>query len=306
MRLGVVDTQRPAWMPKLVSHLDRLGYSRYWATEQRSSVQSASPTLVAAIAGSHSQRLRVGTAGVLLGLYSPLKVAEDFRLLQIFLTGRLDLGIAGAIPTEPLLSALLDGRPPPQPDTYARKVRALVRLVRGEPAEAGGISGTAVGPRGDGTPEIWLCGTTPRSAALAAELGISYSFHHFLAGTHPAPSGAPRPDGPEIVRMYVDAFRPHPSVPEPRYNVACYGVCADTSERASHLWNSALPQEAQRSDLARMIRPTFCGNPVECRDQLLALRQQYGTEEVIVQSITLDFEAYLASYTLLAHACNLG
>jgi luciferase family oxidoreductase group 1 len=304
MRLGVLDTQRPDWVRELVPHLDALGYSRYWAAEQRSVVQSASPTILAAIAGGLSGRLRIGTAGVLLCVYSPLKVAEDFRVLQQAFPGRIDLGMAGAVPAEPHLSALLDGRPPLGSETYAQKVRALVRLVRDDPAATQGSARALLGPRCEGTPELWLCGTTERSARLAAELGICYSFHDFLARAKP---GSPEAlDGPAVVRAYREAFRPGPSLPAPRFNVACYGVAAASSEQAAALWRSALPAEARKRPMEEQVGPSFCGTLAECRQQLRAQADRYGTDELVVQSVTVDFEACLNSYSLLADACRIA
>jgi luciferase family oxidoreductase group 1 len=299
MRLGVIDNNRPDWVPELVTHLDRLGYSRYWATEQHSSYQSGSPTVLTAIAGGLSGRMRVGTAGVLLNLYSPWKVAEDFRLLQLMFAGRVDLGVTGGVAAEPVQSALLDGRPPLDPRTYAAKVRTLVRLMRRERDDTG-MSGGKLGPRCGGTPDLWLCGSSMRSALLAAELGICYAFHdRAVSGPATGPNTVvdERYSGTEVVRAYVNAFQPHRTLREPRFTVALYGICASTSAEAESLWRTRGREDDSR--------PGFCGDPEQCRRQLEDLQRRYQTDELIIQTITRSFDACMTSYELLANACHL-
>ncbi len=299
MQLGVMDTQRPDWMKVLVPLLDSLGYTRYWTTEQHSPVQSASPTVAAAIAGMLSGRIRVGTAGVLLAFYSPVKVVEDFKLLELMFRGRVDLGIAGSDLVEPMRGALLDGRPALRPESYLERVRALVRIVRRRESAPDALGWNQLGPRCRGTPEIWVCGTTERSARLAAELGVSYSFHEYLSAKARAGSDY----GPANLRTYREAFDWAASPTGPRCNVACYGICAETSARAAELWRQNFTANELSSGLTA---PNFCGTPEECRAQLEALQERYGVNEIIVQSMTRDFEAYLTSYELLAHACQLS
>jgi luciferase family oxidoreductase group 1 len=298
MQLGVMDHQRPDWMRALLPLLDSLGYTRYWTTEQHSPIQSGSPTVAAAIAGMLSGRMRVGTAGVLLAFYSPVKVVEDFKLLELMFRGRVDLGIAGSDLVEPMRGALLDGRPAPQPESYLEKVRALVRIVRRHES-ATALTWNQLGPRCRGTPEIWVCGTTERSARLAAELGVSYSFHEYLA----AKARGNADHGPAIMRTYREAFDWAVNPTGPRCNVACYGICAETSARAAELWRQNFPANEPPSG---PTAPNFCGTREECREQLEALQARYGVSEIIIQSITTDFEAYLTSYELLARACQLS
>lgn len=300
MQLGVMDNHRPDWLRALVPCLDGVGYTRYWATEQHNPMKSASPTIAAAIAGTLSERMRVGTAGVLLAFYSPLKVVEDFKLLQLMFSGRVDLGVAGCDLVEPMRSALLDGRPPLARDTYLDKVRTLVRLVHGGRAPGLDIAGEQLGPRCRGIPEIWVCGSTPRSARLAAELGVAYSFHDYLSAQE---AKGDVDHGPAIVRTYLESFNRSANPLGPRFNVACYGVCAEISDRAMELWRQCFDW---KPDSQPAPTPSFCGTPGQCREQLQAIADRYRAHELIVQSMTLDFDAYLTSYELLARSCQLS
>src|SRR5678815_3218521 len=168
MLLSVLDTLSPIYLPRLVTQLDMLGYHRFWATEHHSPTQSASPTLAACLAAAMTVRIRVGTAGILMKYACPAKVAEDFRLLELYFSGRIDLGIAGAsIAHEELY---LDGRPRPGHESYAMRVRTLVNLVLGN-------HDVVVGPVGPTVPTLWLCGSSVTSAILAGDLGMHFVCH---------------------------------------------------------------------------------------------------------------------------------
>lgn len=288
LKLSAMDIQWPGHLGDLVPHLDELGYHRYWATEHHGPIQSASPTLMATLAAGLSDRMRVGTAAILMKFQSPLKVAEDFRLLELFFGGRIDLGVTSAYSAEPLRSALLDGRPEPDAELYARKVEELVRLVRREGAAEGEVNGEDIGPQAETIPQVWICGMSFGSARMAARLGVAYAFHDFLYVTEGG-----RGDGSEIVDAYRSEFRPNAHLQAPLFNVASYGVCADSEPRARTLWKHG-------SD------PGFQGTPEQCREQLLALRERYGTDEIVVQSFAEDFEARLESYRLLAEVLGVS
>jgi alkanesulfonate monooxygenase SsuD/methylene tetrahydromethanopterin reductase-like flavin-dependent oxidoreductase (luciferase family) len=136
-------------------------------------------------------------------------------------------------------------------------------------------------------PELWVCGTSAGSARLAARLGACFAFHDFLNRSRPQPA-----DGPAAVEIYRSEFRPDDHLASPKFNVAVYGLCADSEERARRLWRQA-PE------------PGFCGSPERCREQLLELADRYGTDELVVQSMTDDLDARLESYRLLAEALEL-
>ncbi len=77
---------------------ERLGYHRLWLAEHHGSPQLASsaPEIVVAHLLAATQRIRIGTGGVLLQHYSPFKLAEVFGTLGALAPGRVDLGIGKA------------------------------------------------------------------------------------------------------------------------------------------------------------------------------------------------------------------
>ena len=275
-----MDTQWPGNIFKVVPHLENLGYHRYWTTEHRSPYQSSSPVLLAALAAQSSKTLRIGTAGVLLNMRSPTRVVEQFKLLEMLYPQRIDLGIAGALAKEPYLSPLLDGRPYPTKESYYKKVREVVRLIRNRPSLEHGIDARIVGPSVSTRPQIWLCGTSIESAKQAGRLGIAFAYHHHLCKD--------RHDGSSIIRAYIDTFKPKGALPEPTFTVACYGLCAETEKEAHALW----PADAKQA--------SFLGSSVQCKEQLLEVQNHYQTDELVVQSMCEDLQHRLYSYELLA------
>jgi alkanesulfonate monooxygenase SsuD/methylene tetrahydromethanopterin reductase-like flavin-dependent oxidoreductase (luciferase family) len=275
MVLSVLDLLSPAHVPQLTRHLDALGYHRFWATEHHSRTQSASPTLVACLAAAMSSRMRIGTAGILLNYACPAKVAEDFRLLELYFAGRIDLGVAAGgggaagIADEALY---LDGKPRPDRSSFAARVRALVDLVRGD----------LVGPAAATRPSLWLCGTSVSSGTLAGELGMQFACHGRGTGSSDTARAA--------IAAYRDAYRGPGS---PYAVIAAYGTCAPTEAAARQLW----PADAGS--------PSFVGTPSACADQLHTLISSSGAEEAVVHLPIHDIDARLAGYQLLAEAADL-
>jgi len=297
--LSLLDTQWPGNLIDLLPAVEEMGYARYWATEHYSPGQSASPTLVTALAAGLTSRMRVGTAGVLLRLTSAMRVAQDFAALQLYFPGRIDLGVAGAPAGQPHDGAFAPDVVVPDASAQADRVRRLVGLVRrGIETDAGPVP---IGPISDGDgggdggdpasrPQLWMCGTGASSAALAGALGMRFAFHHYLATQR----GASLPV--EIVAAYRAAFVPHGEGDAPHVAVAAYGSCAPTLAEAEAEWRGYLPWVVDDS------RPTFLGTPDACADALSELARQYGADELVVDCFAASFSARLSGLGLLAGA----
>jgi luciferase family oxidoreductase group 1 len=266
--LSVLDIQHPGHMPRLVPVLDALGFRRYWASEHHSASQSASPTVVMAVAAGLSHSLRVGSAGVLLRYASALRVAQDFAVLEGFYPGRIDLGVAGArvgaayeraFATDVLLA---DG------DEYANRVRHLAALVRGE----GQGEGAPRLPYGPSRPELWLCGTSTGSGLLAAALGFRYAYHHFLGAQKTRDNTACT----EATTAYREHFVPSAELSEPYVAVAVYGAWGETAPEAHAQWQGRY-RNAEKAPL-----PSFAGDGSQCCDQLFELGAAYGADELVI------------------------
>src|SRR6266436_5752613 len=119
---------------ELARHCDALGYHRYWVSEHHNSgsiVGTAHEILMSAIAAT-TQRIRVGSAGVMLPHYSALKVAEQFRVLEAIAPGRIDLGLGRAPGSDGLTAHALNPNAATAADHFPAQVRDLLAWLAGE------------------------------------------------------------------------------------------------------------------------------------------------------------------------------
>src|SRR5579864_5847130 len=170
---------------ELARMADKLGYERYWIAEHHAIVTLASPApeILIARLGAETSNIRIGAGGVLLPHYSPLKVAETFRMLHAMYPGRVDLGIGRAPGGSGLEAFALrrDRGDHIQNDDFQEQLVELLAFLRHEfPAEHP-FARIKISPDMPGAPDVWLLGSSSWSSAAAAKLGLPYAFAHFIA-----------------------------------------------------------------------------------------------------------------------------
>ncbi|MGI8801185.1 MAG: LLM class flavin-dependent oxidoreductase [Solirubrobacteraceae bacterium] len=304
---------------------DALGYHRYWVAEHHGGPMLAGPSpevLIGPIAAA-TEAIRVGSGGVMLPHYSPLKVAESFTILAALYPGRIDLGLGRAAGTDPLTTfALQRDRRQASPDDFPQQLAELLAYL--EDALPADHPFRPLAKTLPGRPELpvpWLLGSSPQSAIWAGELGLRYAFADFI-----------NPGGAEIAKLYRDRFAAVRDLQAPRIAVAAWVLCAPTDEEAQLLASSSRmtftllrrgqlvavpPPEEARAFLAREgkspVAPAgdaagrrgIVGSPEKVRAGIEALASDYGADEVIVVTITYDHSARRRSYELLAEAMDL-
>jgi luciferase family oxidoreductase group 1 len=299
---------------------DELGYHRYWVAEHHGGPMLAGPSpevLIGPIA-SATQRIRVGSGGVMLPHYSPFKVAESFSLLAGLYPGRIDLGIGRAAGTDPLTTyALQRDRRQAAPDDFPEQLAELLAHLEGAlPADHPFARLGASLPGRPEAPEPWLLGSSPQSAIWAAQLGLPYAFADFI-----------NRDGAAIATDYQRRFDPGVRLAAPRTAVAAWALAAESEEEAWRLTASsrmamamlrrgrliAVPPVEQalrflesEGESVAGSRRISAGTPEQVRAELETLAHQYGADELIVVTITHDHGARRRSYELLADAFGLG
>lgn len=301
---------------------DRLGYHRYWVAEHHGGGMVAGPSpevLIGPIAAA-TERLRVGSGGVMLPHYSPLKVAESFGVLSALFPGRIDLGLGRASGTDPLTTfALQRDRRHRAPDDFPEQLAELLAHLAGTmPADHPFARITAL-PDPAARPEPWLLGSSPQSAIWAADLGLPYAFADFI-----------NPRGAEIAASYTERFRLSEHADAVQLAVGAWALAAETEDEARRLATSARlafrrlrrgePAPIAPVDEAMQLlraegrdplapsqgRREIVGTAEQVRDGLAALADAYGASEVIVLTITHDEEARRRSYELIAGAFALA
>jgi luciferase family oxidoreductase group 1 len=331
MRLSVLDQSpvRSGMTPaealqetlELAQLCERLGYHRYWLAEHHATpaLAGSSPEILIGQVAARTSRIRVGSGGVMLQHYSPLKVAENFRVLETLFPGRIDLGIGRAPGSDQLTARAL--RPEgPRIDDFPDKVADTLGYLGGALPPGHPFGRVRVMPEGPTTPEVWLLGSSDQSAMLAAHFGLAFSFAHFINAD----------GGADVTRAYARAFRPSPLLAEPRASAAIFAVCADTEAEARRLALSrelfiawlytgrprpypspeeaeAYPYDAREHAIVQHARQrTVAGTPEHVREQLSRLAADYGVDELVIVTITHDPKARRRSYELLAQAFALG
>jgi luciferase family oxidoreductase group 1 len=298
-----------------------LGYHRYWVAEHHGGPMLAGPSpevLIGPIAAA-TTGMRVGSGGVMLPHYSPLKVAESVSLLAGLFGERIDLAIGRAPGTDGLTAfALQRDRSQLAPDDFPAQLGELLayledRMPPDHPFAR--LAGTL--PGRPYAPEPWLLGSSPQSALWAAELGLPYAFADFI-----------NPAGAAIASSYRERFIDSLRLASPCLAVAVWALCADSREEAEHLAAShrwafvklrqgdlvaVPPPDEARRELDRHVhrstdnhrRRAVLGTGDEVRAELERIAAEYGAGELIVVTITYDHGARRRSYELLADAFEL-
>ncbi|GAA4378639.1 LLM class flavin-dependent oxidoreductase [Nocardioides caricicola] len=288
---------------------DQLGYQRYWLAEHHNMPAVAAtnpPVLIGLVAGA-TERIRVGSGGVMLPNHAPLVVAEQFALLEAAFPGRIDLGIGRAPGSDPVTSyALRHGAGGVSDEAVTRFPEYVDNvLAMMEPDGVGlSIQGRTyplkATPGARGVPMIWLLGSSDYSARLAAEKGMPYVFAHHFSGSGTA----------EALALYRSTFKPSPELAEPRTFLTVNAVVAETEEEAARL---ALPQlqamlalrtgqelspqrlveEAEKVELPpahvevveAMAQRWVIGAPDQAKRRIDDLAAAYGVDEVMVHPV---------------------
>src|SRR4051812_10945987 len=211
----------------LARSAERLGYTRYWLAEPHNTrgLAGPAPEVMVATVAAATETIRVGSGGVMLPHYSPLKVAETFHVLEALHPGRIDLGVGRAPGGDPLSAAALR-IPTAQGDQFPHQVQDLIGWLEDRMNGEHPFARVRATPEpSNGTPPVWLLGSSDYSAAVAAVLGTGFSFAHFIN-----PAG-----GEHVVGEYRSSFKPSPTFPRPQASVGVNVMCAETTEEAIRL-----------------------------------------------------------------------
>ena len=263
---------------------DRLGFKRYWLAEHwDGGASTPSPELLTPVIAGMTERIRVGPAGVLLPLYSPLKVASNALLAERLFPGRIDLGLArgGAAPA---VARALTGSEDVRNlgANYPDKVSEVVSYLEGR-------GPVPTRPNNGAAPEIWVLGSGSGSGPLAARLGTGFALSLFHAGAAADPA--------IIADLYRSNFRASPvRGGRPQACIAVAGVCADTGAAA---------QRIALTHTDSFIRPNIIGTPERWRDELTALCRRFAVGEVVVLELSRHLEERQWAIEALAEAFAL-
>jgi luciferase family oxidoreductase group 1 len=292
---------------------EQLGYHRFWVSEHHAfpAVAGSAPEVLLAALGAATQSIRIGSGGIMLPHYSTYKVAEVFSLLANLYPGRVDLGV-GRAPGADMSTAVAlanDGRP--RFERFPEQVAQLSEYLWQDNTKP------LVSPRPPPDIPLWMLGSSPDSAALAAQRGLPYNLGLFIN---------PEAD-PRLIGLYKQHFQPSDKLAAP-YAILTFSVfCADSEEQALALQltydlnlfrfftgqsegRSLTPTEAQayplgpreRAFIASREHSRAAGTPEQVKDQVLALAERHQADEIMAVTNMYYFEDRKRSFELLIQA----
>jgi luciferase family oxidoreductase group 1 len=266
---------------------------------------------------SVTNRMRIGSGGIMLPNHAPLRIAEEFRVLEALHPGRIDLGV-GRAPGSSQATALALRRSKERlmVDDFPELIGELLHFFRPPDIDD---SIQAI-PRDVSTPPLWMLGSTADGAKIAAGLGVGFSFAHHI--------------NPELaeyaIQVYRSMFKASPRLDRPRVILALSAICAETSAEAEQLASSLelawvrlrsgkpskfpSPEEAAAAQyddwerqLGRAARAHFtAGTPAEVKTRLLDLAARCQADEIMIMTMAHSHAARVRSYELLAREFELG
>ncbi|MGG0671125.1 LLM class flavin-dependent oxidoreductase [Sporosarcina koreensis] len=293
---------------------ESLGYSRYWIAEHHAlpGLACSAPEVMLGYIGANTKNIRIGSGAVLLPYYKPYKVAETYNLLATLFPNRIDVGIGRAPGGPAEASNALS-------DNYLQHVykmpglvNELIKYVDNKDAIL------QASPLPQVSPELWMLGTSRKSASFAAENGLAYCFGQFMSDDN----------GEEIIQHYRHSFQPRKNGQKPYVILTLSVICAETTQEAEDIALSVIVWELQKENgegnrgvpsveeakefqlnqyhqesIERMKNKMIIGNPHEVKSKLMEIQSRTVVDEIMIVTITYSPKDKHRSYQLLAEQC---
>jgi luciferase family oxidoreductase group 1 len=303
---------------KLAQLSEELGFRRFWVSEHHDSEQVAgsSPEVLIAHLLAKTERIRIGSGGIMLQHYSPYKVAENFNVLATLAPGRVDLGVGRAPGGLPRSTQALQQERTESP-SLTDKIIELEKYVHNRLEENHPLAGLKAGPLPGIPPELYVLGASVGSAEIAAELGLPYVFSLFI--------NSDKTVALDAIRAYRSGFVSSQGR-QPQAIIALALVVAETEEEAKELAGAhkliriqlasgkklTVGTREQAEEFARQSNEAYTieelepeitkGTKNSVREQLLALSEAFGIEEFIITTNVQPFDKRYRSFELLSEA----
>ncbi len=289
---------------------ERLGFTRFWLAEHHGIegiASAATAVLIGHVAGA-TQRIRVGSGGIMLPNHPPLVIAEQFGTLEALYPGRIDLGLGRAPGSDGATMAALRRDPYAGVDDFPQRLEELQGFL-GEPRPDQRVR--AVPGQGSRVP-VWLLGSSGYSAQLAARLGLPFAFAAQFAPGYLH----------EALRLYRDNFRPSETLERPHAMVGLPVIAAESDARAEFLASTARqkflslvrgrrlraqpPTEhldwtpMEQTQVDQFLGAAVIGGPETVKAGLERFLERTGADELMLNTDVYALEDRLASYEIVA------
>ena len=290
------------------------GYKRFWLAEHHGmrGIASAATSLVIQHVAAGTEKIRVGSGGIMLPNHSPLVIAEQFGTLAALFPGRIDLGLGRAPGTDMRTAQALRRNLDSAANNFPQDVVELMQFMGPLAPEQKVV---AV-PGANSNVPVWLLGSSHYSAHLAGMLGLPFAF-----ASHFAPDMLL-----SALQIYRDRFEPSQHVDRPHVMVGVMGAATETDAEAQHLFTSmqqsfvrlrrgtpdacpppvdsmdSLWSEQERIMVEHTLQYAVVGGPETIRKRIADFLALTGADELIVSMPVYDMEARLKSLRLFAEA----
>ena len=316
MRTGESPSSAIARSVDLAQHVEKWGYKRFWMAEHHSIAGlacSATSVLIGHVAGA-TQKIRVGSGGVMLPNHAPLVIAEQFGTLEALYPGRIDLGL-GRAPCGDFHTAYALRRESKQSGEDLPALLQELQMYLG-PARPGQAVRAYPG-QGSNVP-ITLLGSSDFSARLAAERGLPFAF-----ASHFAPEFLYR-----AAQMYREGFEPSAAQRIPHLIIAVPVIAADTDARAQYLFTTSqqrflrlirnrpvelvppvdsmegLWNPMEKAAVESRLSAAIIGSNATVKARLEKLLRDTAADEIIVVTDVWEHADRLASYQRVAEIAS--
>lgn len=303
---------------------EQLGYTRYWFAEHHNATfqMSTSPDLLSAHAAALTKDIRIGSGGIMIPNHSPLKVVENFSILEALHPGRIDLGMGRASGTDGITNAALrDNHEQLTGESIMNKLMEILAFFNRDFPEDHPYRDIKASPDPSLRPELFMLGSSDGGMQIASQLGVGFAF-----------AGQINPDwAVPMLKKYRENFQASQYLSQPYSMLATIVICADTDEEAADIagpaelqwvrwmtgeYKSAPPtlEEArshtytkEETQAREQNKSKFIiGSPKTIKEKLEQITSEAEVDEVMILNMITDKEARHKSYSLLAEEFNLS
>lgn len=295
---------------------EKLNYKRFWLAEHHNmaSIASSATSVLIGFIANGTEKIRVGSGGIMLPNHSSLVIAEQFGTLESLFPGRIDLGVGRAPGTDGVTAKALGRNPMIINEQFPKQIQELQNYFSVENADS---MVRAIPGEGCDIP-IYVLGSSTDSAWLAAEMGLPYAFAGHFA--------------PEMMtyafEIYRENYRPSSKFPTP-YLIACVnGIAAETDDEAKKLANTlyqafinlirndrkpysppvddmdTIWNPMEKAGVLQKLKYSFIGNQDTIQKQIKHFQDLFRVDEIMITSHIYDQKARVMSYEIIRKAVD--
>jgi luciferase family oxidoreductase group 1 len=300
----------------LAQTAEKLGYQRFWLAEHHNmpGIASAATSVVIGYVAGGTEKIRVGSGGIMLSNHAPIVIAEQFGTLESLYPGRIDLGLGRAPGTDRPATLALRRTLDNDGEEFPEQLEELRFFFRETVANQ---KVQAVPGAGLNVP-IWLLSSSGFSAHLAGVLGLPFAFAAHFSPEYTLPS----------LELYRKVFQPSDDLAKPHAMVALNIVAAETDEEAEYLATSqyqsflnlvrqmpgkiplpvrnmdAIWNEREKALVASRTGGSIVGSRETVKRKLEEYLESTKADEIMVNAMIYNHEKRLRSYEIIAEIFN--